>query len=138
MIYLVLGTNLGDREWNLKRALALLSEALKVDLKCSEVIETESVGFEGPPFLNQAVAFESDIRPETLLDICQKVEKCMGRPEHMAQYDEAGSRIYENRVIDIDILKYYDIEIDTPRLKIPHPQLYERSYVEILLKTITI
>ncbi|MBR3291610.1 MAG: 2-amino-4-hydroxy-6-hydroxymethyldihydropteridine diphosphokinase [Bacteroidales bacterium] len=138
MIYLALGSNLGDREWNLEQALALLSEALKVDMLCSRVLETEAVGFEGPAFLNQAVCFESDIAPEALLDLCQDIEVQLGRPRHTAQYGTDGKRIFSNRTMDIDILRYNDQEIHTDRLTIPHPQLWERPYVKELLNDITI
>lgn len=138
MIYLALGSNLGDREWNLEQALALLSEALKVDMLCSRVLETEAVGFEGPSFLNQAVCFESDIAPEALLDLCQDIEVQLGRPRHTAQYGTDGKRIFSNRTMDIDILRYNDQEIHTDRLTIPHPQLWERPYVKELLNDITI
>ena len=134
MIYLVLGSNLGDREWNLEQALARLSEALKTDMLCSQVLETEAVGFDGAPFLNQAVCFESDIEPEALLDLCQDIEAQLGRPRHEAQ----GRRIYANRTIDIDILRFNDREIHTDRLTVPHPQLWERPYVQELLNDITI
>ena len=138
MSYLVLGSNLGDREWNLEQALARLAEALKVDMLCSRVLETEAVGFDGPLFLNQAVCFESDIAPEALLDLCQEVEVQLGRPRHAVEYDATGRRIFHNRTIDIDILKYNDLEIHTDRLDIPHPQLWERPYVQELLNDITI
>jgi len=138
MIYLALGSNLGDREWNLEQALALLAEALKVDMLYSRVLETEAVGFEGPAFLNQAVCFESDIAPEALLDLCQDIEVRLGRPRHTAQYDAEGKRIFSNRTMDIDILRYNDQEIHTDRLTIPHPQLWERPYVKELLNDITI
>ena len=138
MIYLALGSNLGDREWNLAQALALLADALKVDMLCSRVLETEALGFDGPAFLNQAVCFESDIAPEALLDLCQDIEVRLGRPRHEAQYDAQGRRVFSNRTIDIDILKYNDLEIHTDRLVIPHPQLWERPYVQELLNDITI
>ena len=138
MIYLVLGSNLGDREWNLEQAKALLAEALKVDMLCSDVLETEALGFDGPAFLNQAVCFESDIAPEALLDICQDIEARLGRPAHAAEYDAAGRRIFHDRTIDIDIVKFNDLEIQTDRLTLPHPQLWERPYVQELLNDITI
>ena len=138
MIYLALGSNLGDREWNLEQAKALLADALKVDMLCSQVLETEALGFDGPPFLNQAVCFESDIAPEALLDLCQAVEEQLGRPRHEAAYDAAGHRIYHDRTIDIDILLYNDLEIHTARLVVPHPQVEERPYVKELLNDITI
>ena len=134
MIYLVLGSNLGDREWNLEQALALLAERLRVDMLCSRVLETEALGFDGPAFLNQAVCFESDIAPEALLDLCQEVEAQLGRPQHEPQYDAAGGRIYHDRTIDIDILSFNGKEIHTDRLTVPHPQLWERPYVQELLK----
>jgi 2-amino-4-hydroxy-6-hydroxymethyldihydropteridine diphosphokinase len=138
MIYLVLGSNLGDREWNLEQALAMLAEALKVDMLCSRVLETEALGFKGPAFLNQAVCFESDIAPEALLDLCQDIEVRLGRPRHVPEYDAAGQRIFHDRTMDIDILKYNDLEIHTDRLVIPHPQIWERPYVQELLNEITI
>ncbi len=138
MIYLVLGSNLGDREWNLEQAKALLAERLRVDMLCSQILETEALGFDGPPFLNQAVCFESDVTPEDLLDICQDIEEQLGRPRHKAEYDADGRRIFRNRTIDIDILRFNDREIRTERLVIPHPQLWERPYVQELLNDITI
>ena len=138
MIYLALGSNLGDRDWNLEQALALLADALKVDMLCSRVLETEALGFEGPAFLNQAVCFESDITPEALLDLCQAVEAQLGRPRHAPEFDAAGRRIFHDRTIDIDILKFNDLEIHTSRLDIPHPQIWERPYVQELLNDITI
>lgn len=136
MVYLALGTNMGDREWNLDRARALLAEELKSDLICSDILETEAIGFEGGPFLNQVVAFQGDMEPETLLDICQKVEREMGRPEHGMEFDASGRRIYHDRVIDIDILLYDGLEMETDRLTIPHPQVKERPYVQQLLSSL--
>ena len=139
MIYLALGSNLGDREWNLERALALLAERLKVDMLCSRVMETEAVGFDGPVFLNQAVGFECDIEPEALLDICQGIEEELGRPRHEAVFDPVtGDRVYSDRPIDIDILIFNGLEIHTDRLDIPHRQIWERPYVKELLNDITI
>ena len=134
MIYLVLGSNLGDREWNLEQAKALLAEALKVDMLCSQILETEAVGFDGPSFLNQALCFDSSITPEALLDLCQEIEVKLGRPQHEAQYDAAGHRIYHNRTIEIDILYYGDIVMETPLLIIPHPQTKTRPFVKDLVK----
>ena len=138
MICLLLGSNLGDREWNLERAKAMLAEELKADMLCSDIKETEAVGFDGPAFLNQAVCFESDVPPEALLDICQDIEVALGRPRHAAEYDASGRRIYRNRTIDIDILSYNDLEMVSDRLVLPHPQIGERPFVKELLNDITI
>lgn len=138
MIILGLGTNLGDREWNLEQARALLGEALHCDMLCSDILETEAVGFDGAAFLNQAVAFEAGIEPLALLDICQAVERQMGRPAHTAVSGPDGKRVYQSRIIDIDILIFNDLEINTERLTIPHPQIEERPFVKELLNDLTI
>ena len=138
MIILGLGTNLGDREWNLDQARALLGEALHCDMLCSQILETEAVGFDGPAFLNQAVGFQADIEPLELLDICQDIERQMGRPAHKAQFDPEGRRIYESRTIDIDILIFNGLNINSERLTVPHPQIVERPFVKELLNDLTI
>ena len=138
MICLVLGSNLGDREWLLEQAKALLAERLRVDMLCSQILETEAEGFDGPPFLNQAVCFESDIAPEALLDLCQDIEVELGRPRHEPCFDAEGRRIYSNRTLDIDIVTFNDREIHTERLTVPHPQLWERPYVRTLLEELPV
>ena len=138
MIILGLGTNLGDREWNLEQARALLGEALHCDMLCSQILETEAVGFDGPAFLNQAVGFQADVEPLELLDICQDIERQMGRPAHKAQFDPEGRRIYESRTIDIDILIFNGLNINSERLTVPHPQIVERPFVKELLNDLTI
>lgn len=134
MICLALGSNLGDRAWNIEQAKALLAEALKTDMLCSQILETEALGFDGPAFLNQLVCFESEIGAEALLDLCQNIEEQLGRPRHEATYDVTGRRIYSDRSIDIDILIYNDLEIHSDRLDIPHRQIWERPYVKKLLE----
>lgn len=137
MIYLSLGSNMGDRAENLCIARRLLADALKVDMVCSRELETEAIGFDGPAFLNQVVGFESGIAPVALLDLCQEIEVRMGRPRHKAVYDPTtGKRIYENRIIDIDILIYNDLQINTKRLTLPHPQVQTRPFVRTLLDNI--
>ena len=137
MIYLSLGSNLGDRAENLRIARELLEEELKVSLVCSCVLETEAIGFTGPAFLNQVVGFESDVEPEALLDICQEIEVKLGRPHHAPEYDPAtGDRVYEDRIIDIDVLIYNDLESHTERLNLPHPQVVSRPFVQALLDNI--
>ena len=136
MIYLSLGTNSGDLEWNLDRARALLAEALRTDLICSDIVRTKAVGFDGPDFLNQVVAFQGEIEPEALLDVCQEVEREMGRERHEAEFDAQGRRVYHDRVIDVDILLFNDRKISTPRLTVPHPQVEERPFIRELLNGI--
>lgn len=138
MIYLSLGTNLGDKVENLNKAIQLLEEKLSVKLIKSTVLETEPVGFKSNDnFLNQVVSMEDcDYSPEELLDICQGIEVEMGRTPHSIQFNKDGSRAYSSRVIDIDILLYHNLRIDTERLQIPHPQMFKRDFVMIPLREI--
>lgn len=135
MIVLLLGSNLGDRQAYLNAACGMLEDALGVELRRTEVIQTEAIGFSGPAFLNMAVAFEAPeaLTPMRLLEVCQSVEVMLGRPRHEAAFDADGRRIYRSRTVDIDILKYDDVECDTERLKLPHPQIYSRPFAAELL-----
>ena len=135
MIYLLLGTDMGDRRANLERARELLEKELGVTLKCSEILETEAIGFDGPAFLNQVVAFDDEIEPYSLLQICHDVEAAMGRKPHKARYDHRGYRIFEPRIIDVDILHLNGVCMDEPNLTIPHPQVFSRPFVQQLLAT---
>jgi len=137
MTYLLLGTDIGDRHANLARARALLEKEFGVALQCSSEQETEAIGFDGPDFLNQVVAFEGDFEPHDLLSRCQGIEVAMGRKPHKAEYDSAGRRIYKPRIIDIDILMHNEAEINEPDLRIPHPQIEQRLFVKPLLEQLT-
>ena len=133
-LYLLLGTNLGDRESNIKQALAALDKAFcDRRLRMTDIMETEACGFDGPPFLNAVVVYSSARKPETILKICKKIERSMGRGD-APEYDAAGKRIYHDRIIDIDILIYGDTTMSTPELTIPHPQVRERAFAGALLK----
>ena len=135
MIVLLLGSNLGDRQAYLNAACGMLEDALGVELRRTEVIQTAAIGFSGPAFLNMAVAFEAPdgLTPLRLLEVCQSVEVMLGRPRHEAAFDADGRRIYSSRTVDIDILKYDAVECDTERLKLPHPQIYSRPFAAELL-----
>jgi 2-amino-4-hydroxy-6-hydroxymethyldihydropteridine diphosphokinase len=116
-----IGSNLGNREENCLRALVFLEEEGMVLRKRSALYETEPWGVKNQPgFINAAVEIETDKGPQALLDALKKIEKTMGRTE---------TRRWGPRVIDLDILFYDDLVIDTPDLKIPHPHLHERDFV---------
>jgi len=137
--YLLLGSNMGDRRRNISTAVSLLVTELAPYLYSevfeSSVLESESWGFESAgKFLNQAIAFDTSVSPEDLLKVCKYVEHRMGRPADEPLYDEAGKRIYHDRIIDIDILLFGDVKMDTPELTIPHPHLYEREFALIPLE----
>lgn len=135
-LYLLLGTNLGDREANISEALWRLGSVFGERLEQSPVMETEACGFVAPPFLNTVVVYSSARKPENILKICKKIERAMGRWD-APEYAPDGSRIYHNRIIDIDILFYGDLKINTPELKIPHPQVEERPFVKELLRRLS-
>lgn len=126
-VYLALGTNLGDRLSNLHAAMDALAPDVRV-LDKSPVYETEPWGYtEQPPFLNMAVRAETELSPTDLLDRLKSIEKNLGRIPNFRN----GPRL-----IDIDILFYDDLVLDTPPLIIPHPSLHKRAFVLVPLATI--
>ena len=133
-LVLLLGTNLGDREENIRQALEALDKAFGGRrVKISDIIETEACGFDGPPFLNAVVVYRSARKPENVLRICKRIERSMGRTD-TPEYASDGSRVYHNRIIDIDILFYGEHSVSTPQLSIPHPQVHSRPFVKQLLE----
>lgn len=128
-LYLSIGTNQGDRKANIRRALEMLEKSFGCHWKAlSDIIETPAWGFTGADFLNCAVSFDIDAPPEDVLKICKTIERDMGRREAM-EFSSDGQRIYHDRIIDIDILLYGNISIQTPDLQIPHPKMKERDFV---------
>lgn len=127
-VYLSLGTNKGNRERNIRRALCLLNIALGKRYKAiSDIVNTKAAGFDGPDFLNCVAAYDLRLSPGALLRRCKRIERLMGRRD-APEYAPDGSRIYHDRVIDIDILLYGDRKVDEPGLQIPHPQLEARPF----------
>ena len=112
-VYLSLGSNQGDRQAMLDEALRRLDAAIgRPRTALSSVIETPAWGFDGPAFLNCVVRYRTARRPETLLKICKRIERAMGR-RGAPEYGPDGRRIYHDRPIDIDILLYGDERVDT-------------------------
>lgn len=128
-VYLGLGSNQGDRESQLSRAIELIEERVGHVSRRSSIIETEPWGFtSGNKFLNCAIYLETELKPYELLRVTQEIERELGR-RHKGM-------AYRDRPIDIDILLYDDITMDKPDLKIPHPLMYERDFVMIPLREI--
>ncbi len=125
--FLGLGSNLGHRETNITSALKMLGKEARI-LKVSALYETEPVGYKDQPwFLNCACAVETDLSPQALLKLAKTIEKKLGRkPTHR----------FGPRLIDIDILFYDDLILDSPDLTIPHPRLAERAFVLLPLREI--
>ncbi|MCL2436336.1 MAG: 2-amino-4-hydroxy-6-hydroxymethyldihydropteridine diphosphokinase [Lentimicrobiaceae bacterium] len=127
IVYISLGTNLGNKQQNLSRAINAIHQTVGKILAQSSIYENESVGFEGNTFLNQAIKVETALFPEHLLQKTQEIERKLGRTQKTAI--ENGAPVYENRVIDIDILLYDDLQINTETLTIPHPEMFGREFV---------
>ncbi len=126
VVYLGLGSNLGDRDNNLKMALALLSERLGI-VKVSSIYDTAPVGkVNQPRFLNLACEVHTRLAPAGLLSSVKGIENRLGRM----------GRTGEPRTIDIDILLYGDQVLNTPELVIPHPRMEERAFVLVPLAEI--
>jgi 2-amino-4-hydroxy-6-hydroxymethyldihydropteridine diphosphokinase len=126
-VYLALGTNLGDRLANLQQALAALPPLVRL-VAASPVYETPPWGYvDQPAFLNQVVQAETGLDPHTLLRTLKQIEASVGR---------TATFRYGPRLIDLDILFYDDLLLDTPELSIPHPHIPERAFVLVPLADI--
>ena len=143
-VYLGLGSNLGDREENIRKAISLIGERVGLVLRQSSLVETEPWGFESEnKFLNGVVLCETTLTPRQLLKTTQRIERELGkRRKHATQRSHDSSlftlhsSLYKDRPIDIDILIYDDLTIDEPDLKIPHPLMEQRDFVMIPLNEI--
>ena len=126
-VYLALGSNLGDREQSIHKAIQALKKDGVSILKVSSIIETDPVGPLQDKFLNAVLKGKTQLSPEELLEVIQSVERKLGRVRKI---------INGPRTIDIDILLYDDIKLVSRRLIIPHPRMMERSFVLEPLKEV--
>jgi 2-amino-4-hydroxy-6-hydroxymethyldihydropteridine diphosphokinase len=123
-VYIALGTNLGDRLANLRAAIESMPPEIHV-LAESHVYETPPWGYENQPaFLNMVLKAETDLEPALLLNHLKLLEVELGREQ---------SFHWGPRLIDLDILFYDDLVLDSPPLVIPHPRLHERAFVLVPL-----
>ena len=131
-VYLSLGSNLGHRHATLLRAIDLLTHRVGPLIRASSFIQTEPWGFASPhPFLNACVLLHTHFEPFALLEETQAIERQLGRTEKTAPVPSAAGTLprYADRPIDIDILLYDDLHLQTPRLTIPHPLMQQRPFV---------
>ena len=125
-VYLSLGTNLGDRENNLKSAIDLLQSKEGIWIKkISPIYETAPVGYvDQPSFLNIAIYAQTILSPIELLQTCQLIENDLGRVRNIR---------WGPRIIDLDILLFNNDNIESENLIIPHPRMFERAFVLVPL-----
>lgn len=123
-VYIGLGSNKGNKRRNLIVASALLAERAGDISALSGFYETAPYGFVSDEFfLNAALQLETDLSPQELLRLTQEIEKELGRTQ------KSQNQQYEDRTIDIDLLFYGDLVLNTEELVLPHPQLHERLFV---------
>ena len=130
-LYIGLGSNLGNKEEMLHRALELINKNIGSVLRVSSFMESEPWGFQSEnTFLNAACLVETTLTPLQCLRETQKIERLLGRTK------KSKNGIYHDRPIDLDLLLYDDLKINTPKLVLPHPLMQERDFVMIPLKEI--
>lgn len=123
-VYFSLGTSLGDKERNLRLAVQKIEERIGKVVSLSAFYATAPWGFSSENmFLNAAVCVETSLSPLSVLHLTQEIEREIGRAH------KSVNGIYNDRLIDIDLLLYEDRVLDTPELKLPHPLMQERRFV---------
>jgi len=127
--FIGLGSNVGDREENIKKAISLLKNNINIKVKkVSSLYETEPVGYvDQGEFLNAAIEIETDLTPHELLKITKGIEEKLKRDRKIK---------WGPRTIDLDILLFGDLRIDEPHLNVPHPEIKNRAFVLIPLAEI--
>jgi 2-amino-4-hydroxy-6-hydroxymethyldihydropteridine diphosphokinase len=125
-VFFGLGTNLGNRKANLRKAIEMIGEHIGKVLKSSSIYETAPWGFDSEDdFLNMVVLVETTLTPLELMKKIVTIESMLGR--------ERNQDRYSSRIIDIDILLYDDLILNENGLKIPHPLMHERRFVLVPL-----
>ncbi len=121
LAYIGLGANLGDARQTIAAAINKLSHSSGIlTLKQAPLYSSDPVDAQGPVFINTVVAIDTTLEPLPLLDLLQAIEQEHGR-----------ERPYRNapRTLDLDLLLYGTLKIETPRLSVPHPRMHQRAFV---------
>lgn len=127
-VYLSLGTNLGNRQDNLDSAIRLIAQEIGTIAAASDVIETQPWGFMSDnAFLNMAVKVNTELDALSVLHATQDIERRLGRTQ------KSVNGVYHDRIIDIDLLLYDDVRMETKELTLPHPHMWEREFVKVPL-----
>lgn len=125
-VYIGIGSNMGDKEDNIREALGLLERDGRVSaLEIAPLYKTDPVGYADQDwFLNTVASVKTDLSPRELLGLLMGIERQMGRERTIR---------WGPRVIDLDIILYGDAVVNTPDLQIPHPRIVERAFVVVPL-----
>ena len=131
IVYLGLGSNLGNKEQHITTAVKHLEQRVGKVRRLSSLLKTEPWGFTSPhSFDNAAVSIDTILSPHEVLEATQQIERDMGREQKSMNGE------YHDRIIDIDILLYDDMEVNEKDLTIPHPLMHQRDFVMIPLREI--
>ena len=131
IVYLGLGSNLGNKEQHITTAVKHLEQRVGKVRRLSSLLKTEPWGFTSPhSFVNAAVSIDTILSPHEVLEATQQIERDMCRKQKSMNGE------YHDRIIDIDILLYDDMEINEKDLIIPHPLMHQRDFVMIPLREI--
>ncbi len=131
LVYLGLGSNLGDRAELMEEAIEMIDQEVGQVVRQSAIIETEPWGMVSENrFLNACIAVETELTPTRLLRVTQDIEKRLGRAV------KSTDDVFQDRVIDIDILLYDRIKLNKPNLVIPHRNMWKRDFVMVPLREI--
>ena len=128
LVYLILGGNRGNRREIIASAIDLVTSKIGPKISVSALFESEPWGFSSELFVNQVIAIETDMSPNEILIASQQIEAQLGRIRNSVGY--------EARTIDIDLLYYDSVVLDSPDLIIPHPRIADRRFVLVPLAEI--
>jgi len=122
-VYLSIGTNLGNKPINLLNAIAHIADKIGKISAISSAYETKPWGFESEnDFLNMAVCVETSLPPNEVLTLSQSIETTIGR-------SQKTTLSYQDRIIDIDLIDYNELIIQSENLQLPHPLFHKRKFV---------
>jgi 2-amino-4-hydroxy-6-hydroxymethyldihydropteridine diphosphokinase len=130
--YIGLGSNAGDRVGFVQQAMQLLKDIPRIKVvECSSLYETESIKRPGNEldewFVNAVAAIETDLTPEELFDVCEDIER------RLAELHAKNKIKADERIIDLDILFFGELVLETSHFNIPHPKVGERAYALVPL-----
>ena len=136
-VYLGIGSNLGEKEANIDTAIEKIDRQVGKIIARSSFYYSKPMGFESVnDFVNAVVLCRTSLTPHEVLSMTQGIEREMGRTHKSSFNKETSTFDYKDRIIDIDILLYDDLQVNDTDLQIPHPRMEERDFVTVPLAEI--